>query len=160
MVFHHEMQMTHTEPRSFDDFVERTEPKLRRALVARYGAEVGREATSDAVAYAWEHWDRVRTMANPAGYLYRVGQSSTRRWMRPRAHFPAVQDTGVPWIEPRLPAALKELSPRQREVVVLVHAFEYTLSDVAELIGLSRSTVQNHLERGLTKLRHHLEAAS
>ena len=60
-------QLTH------DDFtlsVKDTEPKLSYALAGAYGVQVGREATADAIAYAWEHWADIKEMENPAGYLY------------------------------------------------------------------------------------------
>ena len=41
--------------------------------------------------------------------------------------------------------------------VVLVHGFQWTLREVAELTGTKVTTVQNHLERGLVKLRRALE---
>lgn len=62
----------------FRAFVLATEPRLRRALTAAYGTERGREATAEALALAWEKWPKVRAMKNPAGYLYRAGQSRTR----------------------------------------------------------------------------------
>lgn len=65
---------------TFDEFVGRVESRLRVALVATYGAHDGRAATVDALSWAWEHWDRLQSMANPVGYLYRVGQSATRRY--------------------------------------------------------------------------------
>ena len=65
-------------------FVATVEPTLRRALVAVYGVELGREATADALAWAWQHWSRVRGMKNPAGYLWRVGQTSVRSATRRR----------------------------------------------------------------------------
>ena len=37
--------------------------------------------------------------------------------------------------------------------MVLVYAYEWTYQEVADLLGISRSTVQNHLERGLARLR-------
>ena len=46
------------------------------------------EAAADAMAYAWRHWDTLASMANPVGYLYRVGQTSIRtqtRWRRRRS---------------------------------------------------------------------------
>jgi DNA-directed RNA polymerase specialized sigma subunit len=49
--------------------------------------------------------------------------------------------------------ALAALSERQRLAVVLVHGFGYTLREVAELIGIRQTTVQNHVARGLTRLR-------
>jgi DNA-directed RNA polymerase specialized sigma24 family protein len=58
--------------------------------------------------------------------------------------------------EPGLPAALAALSGRQRLAVVLVHGYRYTLREVAELTGLRQTTVQNHLTRGLARLRSKL----
>jgi len=142
----------------FEEFVLATEPPLRRALVAAYGYEDGREAAADALAYAWEHWARVREMPNAAGYLYRVARSSVshgRRWRR-RPPLLAAPPGAEHRFEPGLPAALAALSERQRVAVVLVHGFGYTLREVAELTGIKVTTVQNHLERGLTRLRDRL----
>ena len=138
--------------RSFTSFVEEVEPKLRVALVARFGPEDGRDATADALAYGWEHWDRIRSMDNPAGYLYRVGQhKGFRRWRRPV--LPPPPHHSEPEIEPALPRALARLSPRQRTAVLLIHSFGWTHEEVAELMGVSVSTVRNHLRRGMDRLR-------
>jgi RNA polymerase sigma factor (sigma-70 family) len=45
------------------------------------------------------------------------------------------------------------LTQRQRLAVVLVHGYGYTLREVAELTGIRPTTVQNHLSRGLSRLR-------
>lgn len=149
-------------PGDFEAFVLVTEPALRRALVAAYGYEDGREATAEALAYAWEHWTRVREMPNPAGYLFRVARTSAARGRRWRRR-PPPQLTGAPpgeyTFEPGLPGALASLPERQRVAVVLVHGFGYTLREVAELTGVKVTTVQNHLERGLRRLRDRLGAA-
>jgi DNA-directed RNA polymerase specialized sigma24 family protein len=140
----------------FEAFVHEVEPRLRRALVAAYGFEDGRDATAEALGYAWEHWARVGRMPNAAGYLFRVAQSRSRRSRRS----PLLFDVPALWdehrFEPGLPAALAALSQRQRVAVVLVHGFGYTLREVAELTGLKITTVQNHLERGLARLRARL----
>ena len=141
---------------TFDAFVEAAEPRLRRALVARYGADTGRDVLAEALAYGWEHWDRVEPMENRTGYLYRVAQSKARKYFGRRAAFPDPAASGLPWIEPGLPNALSNLSGRQRQAVVLVHAFDWTHAEVAELLGVSRSSIQNHVERGLAKLRSQL----
>jgi peroxiredoxin/dihydrofolate reductase/DNA-directed RNA polymerase specialized sigma24 family protein len=137
---------------SFEAFVRVAEPRLRRALVAAYGFEDGRDATAEAFAYAWENWERLQHVANLAGYLFRVGQSRSRR----RRRAPVLFDTSC-WaeysFEPGLPAALAALSQRQRLVVVLVHGYGYTLREVAELTGIGQTTARNHLERGLARLR-------
>jgi RNA polymerase sigma factor (sigma-70 family) len=58
--------------------------------------------------------------------------------------------------EPRLPEALRSLSDHQRLCVVLVHGFAWSTTEVAELIGVQPTTVRNHLERGLRRLRKSL----
>ncbi len=141
--------------REFEGFVADAEPKLRRALIAAYGADRGREATAEALAYAWEHWRRVATMDNPLGYLYRVGQSRTRS--RRRAPLELAVAPAEPWFEPGLPGAIAELTEAQRVAVVLVHGFGWTHREVAELTGVQPTTVQNHVERGLAHLRASLE---
>lgn len=136
------------------------ERSLRHALIAACGGEAGREATADALAYGWEHWERVSSLENPVGYLYRVGRNKARRRTSRRAPlFAGETVAGMPEIEPGLPAALDRLSNRQRVVVVLVHCYQWTLAEVAELLGLSKSSVQNHLERGMAHLRRGLGGA-
>jgi RNA polymerase sigma factor (sigma-70 family) len=138
-------------PSSFEEFVAATEPRLRRALVAAYGPERGRDATAEALAYAWEHWHRLASVKNLAGYLFRVAQSKARQ-KRSVATF-EVPDDPEHLYEPNLMRALQSLSERQRLAVVLVHGFGWTLRDVADLIGAKPTTVHNHLERGLRRLR-------
>jgi DNA-directed RNA polymerase specialized sigma24 family protein len=148
------------EERSFVEFARVAEPRLRYALVAGHGADRGGEAANDALVYGWCHWERVRHMNNPIGFLYRVGErSARRRRVEPRS-VPVVPEDRPPWIEPRLSAALGGLSPRQREVVVLVDAFEWTHREVADLLGIRLSSVQTHLERGLARLRQALRVGA
>lgn len=137
----------------FSSFVSDVEPRLRRVLVAWYGIEVGSEVTADALALAWERWDIVEPMANPVGYLFRVAQSRSRRYRRRAPVLPAVPVTEFPEIDPRLPRALAGLSHRQRAAVLLVYAHGWTLAESADALGCSVSTLRNHLERGMRRLR-------
>ena len=143
----------------FTAFLRAVEPKLLRALVAQYGPVDGREATVDALSWAWENWARLVEVDNKLGYLYRVGQSATRRYAsRPVPgvlRVPASQQT--PDIDPGLLPALAQLSEQQRTVVVLVHAFGWTQTEVAELLDVNVSTVREHMTRGLSRLRAQLE---
>ena len=137
-------------------FMAEAEPRLRRALVARFGVQLGGDATLDAMVYGWQHWDRVSEMQNPVGYLYRVGSSSVRPAKLPPRLAPA-QEYREPWIEPSLEASLDVLTEPQRVAVVLRHSFEWTYDEIAELLGVSVSTVRTQLARGMKKLRESLE---
>jgi RNA polymerase sigma factor (sigma-70 family) len=152
----------------FRTFFAHAEPRLRRALVAAYGPDLGTDATADALAWSWQHFDRVEAMDAPLGYLWRVGQTSVRRTTRRRrrestwvdgrilgAHGTDLADVTDRSFEPALVAALGRLSPRQRVavVLVLVHGYGCRLAEVAEVQGCGVSTVRNHLDRGLRALR-------
>lgn len=143
------------------DVLERVAPLVRRALIARYGLEAGGEAAADAVAWGWEHGDVLCEMANPGGYLYRVGQTAARRGRRRtvRSAFPVEpvwQDA------PDLPGdvfdALFRLRPDQRVAVLLVHGYQFSYRETAEVMDLSEDSVRNHVHRGMRKLRAELEA--
>lgn len=137
----------------FTRFVKGVEPQLSYAFAAAYGPEVGADVTSEALAWAWEHWERVRQMENPSGYLYRVGQSKARWYHRPRVLFPSVSPPEVGGPSPELPDALEQLTKQQRVTVLLIHSLGYSEREVADLLGLSRWTVRTHANRGLTRLR-------
>jgi DNA-directed RNA polymerase specialized sigma24 family protein len=143
---------------AFEDFFVRTEPRLRAALTSRYGAELGREATAEALAWSFEHWDRVARMEHPIAYLYRVGQSRTRR-LRRRASpgFACDTSTPMPEVDPRVAVALRALPERQRVAVLLVHGHDWSHADVAALLGIRASTVSTHVARALAQLRRTLE---
>ena len=144
---------------AYETFLAEAEPRLRRALVAAYGPAAGREATVDALAWAWEHWDRVERLDNPVGYLYRVGQTEARKARRtpPPVEVHPVATGREPWFEPGLEPALLALTEHQRVAVVLCHGFGWTHREVADLLDVSTSSVQSHVERGLANLRRALE---
>lgn len=146
----------------------RDEARLRRALVAAFGPTLGADAAAEAWAWAWEHLDRAESMDNPAGYLFRVGQSSARRHLRRRG-----REVSLGWgelvdeagqadrlayagMEPSLLRALGTLSQRQRAAVVLVQAHGYRHREAADVLGCSVSALQTHLQRGMGRLRKHM----
>lgn len=134
------------------------EPKLRLALMATYGPERGREATAEALAWAWEHQERLSGLERPVAYLYRVGQTRTR--VRRFRVLHGRPEWSEPWVEPSLGRAVASLSERQRVAVILVHGYGWTFGEVAELLRVKVTTVQNHRDRGMTRLRSILEASS
>ena len=144
---------------SFTEFVRETEPRLKLAMCAAFGPETGVEGTAHALAYGWEHWERVSALPNPAGYLWGVGRNHARRLTRRRrrtALFESVPVDDLPWVEPALPSALARLTERQRVSVLLVCGLDWTLGEVADLLGIAVPTVQKHVERGMGHLRREL----
>ncbi len=155
---------THQEPmtqanagETFGEFAGRVEPVLRQALVARYGVVIGQDATAAAISWAWEHWEVTAKMTNPVGYLYRVGQSSTRphwAWSRRKVLvFPPELGRNDPTLVADLSEALAGLPHEQRVSVLLVHGHGWSYREVADVLGVSLAAVTNHVHRGVKRLR-------
>jgi RNA polymerase sigma factor (sigma-70 family) len=98
-------------------------------------------------------------MANPAGYLFRVGQTAARDTRRREGYLPAPAPAELPDFEPALLPALEALSESQRVCVVMVHGYGWTQVEVAELLEITSSTVRTHLARALSNLQHALEVS-
>ena len=146
---------------TFASFFEQAEPRLRTALSGAFGAEVGRDAAADALAWAWQHRERLDAMENPIGYLYRVGRSRALRDVRRREE-PRPDDGMDGPCEDRDPeltllALLAELPEHQRVAVWMVHGLGYRHAEVGALLGCATATVATHVRRGLARLRRQLE---
>lgn len=147
----------------FRRFATETGARVERALVAAYGIEVGTEAAAEALAVAWERWEYVTGLGNPAGFLYRVGQSRARphlRWARRTGTFPS--SYRVPAAESaevdaaavaELFAALARLTRNQRVAVVLVRMYGFSYGEAAAVMSVSEAAVTNHIHRGMALLR-------
>lgn len=55
-------------------------------------------------------------------------------------------------------AALKELSPRERQAIVLRDLEGYSTAEVANLLGSTEATVRSQISTGRVKMRHFLRA--
>ncbi len=142
--------------RAFAEFTSASGDRIRHALVAAFGPEVGTDAAAEAMAIAWEKWDRVSNSSNPAGYVFGIGRNVARKKSRTQRLFPAPEPNREPWIEPGLPAAISSLSEKQRTAVLLTSGYGWTFREVADFMDVGISTVQAHVERGMAKLRDSL----
>jgi DNA-directed RNA polymerase specialized sigma24 family protein len=143
-----------TATHDFDVFFREAEPRLRRAYGGRLAPHCVGDAVGTALEFAWKNWDRVALMEHPVPFLFRVGLSKSRR--RKQGRLPASPPLEMGHVEPALISSMQKLPSRQREVVWLVEACEWTPTEAAEALGLSLSAVRTHRDRGLERLRHHL----
>lgn len=161
------MHKHHSQPTSdaaavdFEQFSRDTGERVRRALVAYYGVEIGTEAAAEATVVAWQRWNEVAKMANPAGFLFRVGQSKARphlRWSHRRTGFRAtdfeclaepVSSSSVDLLQ-----GLAKLRPSHRAAVLLVRGYGYSYRAAAAVLGETEVAVTNNVRRGMTRLRN------
>ena len=145
---------------SFDDFYATTERRVRRAIAAKHGAAYAADATAEAMEVAVRRWSRIREMQNPSGYVYRIADRAAIRakrsiWREAPGVSGGQADPDVAaGHSADLSRALESLSGRQRAAVLLVHGWGYSYEETAELLGIRPTTLRNHLDRGMAKLRN------
>ena len=119
------------------------------------------EAVSEAFARALADWPKVRAMASPGGWLYRVALNQARSWLRRRSlerrhppDRPAPTMTADP--DDRLWRAVRQLSPRARTAIALRYVADLPEKEVATAMGIKRGTVAATLSRARSQLAEQL----
>lgn len=150
----------------FSDFFHREHLRLGRAIYLvcgdRFEAE---DLIQEALARAYERWDRVSVMREPAGYVFRTATNLHRRRMRTRRLLRPLSEVGEAaeidvaheaerdadvWM------ALSRLRHEQRVAVVLVELLGYEPTAAARLLGIAPGTMRVRLHRARAALRHAL----
>lgn len=147
---------------SFESFYRDRRDRLARALAMTLGdVHLAAEAADEAMARAYQRWDRVSRFDDPGAWVYRVGlnwaTSVLRR--RSRAPRPAAEpgpaDVAQP-SEPDVLAALSELDVRQRAVVVCRFYLGLSEAETAAALGVRPGTVKSRMHRALRTLQPRL----
>ena len=119
-----------------------------RAVPRRAVAE---DAVDAAFEKAFARWERVQSMRSPNGWVYRVAVNAARRQLSRETRegerlafatagrVPAPPPGGETWL------VVATLPVRQRTAVVLRHVGGMTEAEVAEAMGVTRSTVSSTL---------------
>ena len=150
----------------FEDFFEAERARLLRALYLLTGnAQEADEVLQDAFVAVWERWDRVGSMDDPTGYLYRTALNRHRSGLRraARAARRAVgQAEGADLFaqadeRDALARALARLSPRRREAIVLTVLLGYGSAEAGRAMGIADVTVRRLTQEAREHLRRELE---
>lgn len=154
--------------RTFDEFYEQERDGLFGALCLitgnRHDAE---EITQDSFVSLWEQWDRISTMENPTGYLYRTALNAFRKRQRrvtlalrrafrgePQQDlFEAVDNRDV------LRRGLASLTPRQRAAFVVTELLGHTSEEAGRLLGIRAVTVRVLTSQARAALTKKLETS-
>jgi RNA polymerase sigma-70 factor (ECF subfamily) len=137
----------------------------RAAYLVVHDAAAAEDIAQDAFLAAVDNLDRFDRRRPFAPWLHRIVVNRAIDWARrealrrtgdgPVAESPAPapkQEVGA-----ELMAALAQLPPEQRAVVVLRYLLDYTPGEIARMLELRRGTVNSRLRRGLDRLSDLIE---
>ncbi|MCU0263840.1 MAG: SigE family RNA polymerase sigma factor [Candidatus Nanopelagicales bacterium] len=147
----------------FEDFAAAAAPQLYRAAYLMIGDHhLAEDLVQDVLARLYVAWPRI--LDTPRGYAYRAlanAAANQRRWSARHPTAPLGEDS---WAVGGDPAdgvavttdvflALRDLSPRQRVIVVLRYYVDLTETETAQALQISVGTVKSQHARALARLR-------
>ena len=142
---------------SFEGFYLANERRLFRALFVYTGSRYESEdLAQQAFCRVWERWGRVSQLDDPVGYLFRTAfnlhRSAGRRAVRAakralvlRSHalVPPVPEPGeLAADRDHVARALAQLTPRQREAVVLTQLLDCDAAEAGRIMRIRPATVR------------------
>jgi RNA polymerase sigma-70 factor (sigma-E family) len=151
---------------SFDEFVEdRSTALLRTAFLLTGDRGHAEDLLQTTLLRTLRRWSKAR--AAPEAYARQVLVNLSKDRLRTRSRRPAETAmppdvTGLPSVDAGYDqvadrrvvlAALAELPPRQRQVVVLRFVEDLSVEQTADLLGCTEGTVKSQTARALARLR-------
>ncbi len=146
----------------FDAFFRAQYPSVVRLSYSLCGSmQVAEELAQEAFITAHRRWKGLATFDRPDLWIRRVvinrSISHRRRLASEQRAFQRLRGRRREVVEPTVTdeavwQAMRELSPRQAEVLALFYVEDQPLSAVAEILQLGEETVKTHLKRGRAAL--------
>jgi RNA polymerase sigma-70 factor, ECF subfamily len=148
-------------PKAFEDFFEETHRRLFGGLCLitgnRHDAE---DILQDAYLRLWERWDRVGSLEDPVGFLFRTAlnlfRSRRRRALLGRrlsSSANKVDDLAAVEDRDEVVRMLRALSAAERASIVLTTMFGYSSEEAGAILGVQPATVRAHATRARTRTR-------
>ena len=139
-------------------------PRLVAAVSHHCGdVHVAEELVQEALVRACRRWSHVSTMASPEGWAYRVAVNlATSAWRRQRAerrarqrHGPDPEQQAAVPVEDQLRVReeLRQLTPQQRDAVILRYMLDLSVEQAAEIMQMSPGALRATTHRAAGRLR-------
>src|ERR1700755_1623926 len=147
---------------AFTEFVVASWPSLYRTAYLLLGDRgLAADLVQTSLAKTYASWGMVREGGAARGYARTTLMNTAASWFRKRGwrtERPTESVEGAsydedPSVRPALMAALAELAPRQRAVVVLRFYEDLSVADTARALQCSEGTVKSQTSDALTRLR-------
>jgi RNA polymerase sigma-70 factor (sigma-E family) len=146
----------------YTEFVHASWPSLYRTAFLLLGDRTEAEdLVQTALAKTYASWGRVRDLDAAPGYARTTLINTASSWFRkkswrnerPTETLPELGQEHDPSDRPAVLAALAQLPPRQRAVVVLRYYEDLSVAQAASALGVTEGTVKSQTSDVLARLR-------
>ena len=154
----------------FERFVAERGPRLLRVAWLLTGdAHLAEDLLQTALAKVWPRWHHIAA-GNPEAYVRKALVNTYASWRRrhwsgeiPQDDLPEISSTVDAFasvdLEHSLAAAIRDLPPRQRAVIVLRYFEDLSVDDTARVLHCRPGTVKSQAVKALRTLRGRLDLA-
>lgn len=160
------------DPEAFEAFFRRHHAALLRYLTRRgCPPDVADDIVQNAFVRIWRRRDEITPNKSLRGYLFTIGYSRMLNHSRDTAKFdydadpdertgPAAPDAAAEHqlLQEELQDAIAALPERRRAVFELCFMEDLTYREAADVLGITRKTVENHMRLALKDIRSALAA--
>jgi RNA polymerase sigma-70 factor (sigma-E family) len=160
------------EGEDFVEFVGEVSPRLLRTAYLLCGSkDDAKDLVQEALERACRKWHRVAATDSPEAYVRRIMINlANERWRRINRLRESEQALAAQRTDPgdeygrldlrdQLTALLADLPIRMRTIIVLRYFHDMDDARIADVLGITPSSVRSQLSRGLAKLRSTVEEA-
>jgi RNA polymerase sigma-70 factor (ECF subfamily) len=148
-------------PPSFEDLFDAHRERLFQAMALLTGnRHEAEDIVQDAFVKILEHWDRVGTLDDPVGYLYRTAMNGFRSHFRRskvalKKQLMARERDELAVAERHLDLTqrLSRLTSKQRVALILTDLLEFTSEEAGEVMGMRSGAVRMQASRARDELR-------
>ena len=146
----------------FEEFFQVEYPRTVKAVYLLTGSRAEAEdLAQEALARAYERWDRVRVMESPGGYVYRTAVNLNRKRLRRlaaaarRVFDPPAENDPMSAVEARSETVrlLMTLPKSQREALILVDWLGMGSEEAGRLLRIRPASVRSRVHRARAVLR-------
>lgn len=147
--------------RAFDELYTYFYPRLYRFVFSlTKSVEDTEDLVHEVFVKVWEHKHSLKKESSFNSYLFSIAYNSTISFLRKKnknSRFKEFADTfqydgdeyvdnqDIEDLEVKLNGIIEKMPPRQREIFKLKHLENYSYIEIAEMLGISVNTVENHL---------------
>jgi len=154
----------------FESLVSQQGERLVKSLAVIFlDRELAADAAQEAFVQLYLHWEEVTQNGDPQPWLYKVAVNRCKDYRRALARasrlFQRLADastseaTAQEW-SPRseFMSILSGLPTRQRAAAALYYSADFSIAEIAAVMGIAEGSVSSHLHRARVALKQILEA--